>query len=164
MQESCISFRPAAQEDLSELLAFPQSQEELFYFFPSATHPLTLNQLQKQLSKRHQSTIMLKDNKVIGFANFYNVKNRNIAFIGNVIVKAEERRKGYAKQLLLHMIKLGFNELKLKEIHISCFNQNTKALLFYHQLGFKPYAWEIRKDYNQAEVIMLHLRLKNSCL
>lgn len=160
MQASGISFHPATSADLPELLTFPRSQEELFYFFPSASYPLTLQQLQKQLSKHHQSTIMLKDNKVIGFANFYNVKNRNIAFIGNVIIKLEERQKGYGEQLLRHMIKLGFDELKLKELHLSCFNQNTKALLFYHQLGFKPYAWEVRQDYKQSDVIMLHLRLK----
>ncbi len=161
MTEDSILFRPANHRDLPELLTFPQSREELFYFFPSANYPLSLSQLQKQLSERHQSTVMLKNNKLIGFANFYNVRNRNIAFIGNVIIKAEERQKGYGRQLIQTLLKRGFNELNLREIHLSCFNHNTAGLLFYQQLGFNPYAWEVRKDHHQQSVLMLHLKLGN---
>ncbi len=159
MSEENISFRPANQNDLPELLSFPQSEEELFYFFPSATSPLTLEQLQKQLSNRHQSTAMLKNNRLIGFANFYNVENRKVAFIGNVIIHSEERRKSYGRLLIKQMLKLGFEQLQLREIHLSCFNSNTPALLFYQQLGFVPYAWEVRQDHRQHPVLMLHLKL-----
>ncbi len=161
MSKETISFRSADHSDLPELLAFPQSEEELFYFFPSAHSPLTLKQLQKQLSERHQSTAMLKNGRLIGFANLYNVKNRKVAFIGNVIIRAEERQKGYGGLLIKQMLELGFEQLKLREIHLSCFNRNTTALLFYQQLGFTPYAWEVRKDYKQNPVLMIHLKLKS---
>ena len=159
MSQETISFRPAEHSDLPELLAFPQSEEELFYFFPSAHSPLTLKQLQKQLSERHQSTAMLKNGRLIGFANFYNVENRNLAFIGNIIIRPEERQKGYGGLLIKQMLKLGFEQLKLREIHLSCFNRNTSALLFYQHLGFSPYAWEVRRDYKQNPVLLIHLKL-----
>ena len=164
MSKETISFRSADHNDLPELLAFPQSEEELFYFFPSAHFPLTLKQLQKQLSERYQSTAMLKNDRLIGFANFYNVENRKVAFIGNVIIRAEERQKGYGGLLIKQMLKQGFEQLKLREIHLSCFNRNTTALLFYQQLGFTPYAWEVRKDYKQNPVLMIHLKLINTSL
>ncbi len=155
-----ISFRQATQADLTGIFNYPLSREELFYFFPSANHPLTLAQLEQQLNERHQSTVILEDNHVAGFANFYNVENRNIAFIGNVIIKPEKRQRGLGKKLLQMMITTGFSQLRLKEIHLSCYNNNTPALLFYNSLGFKPYAAEARTDFNNKAVVLIHLRMK----
>lgn len=162
---SSISFRSAEKADLSVLLSFPLNQKELFYFFPSAIYPLTLKQLEKQLSERHQSTVMIEqdssNNKsIIGFANFYNVENRNIAFIGNVIIKPDKRRMGLGKKLIQAMITSGFEQLNLDEIHLSCYQENTIALSFYKQLGFKPYANEIRNNFNKQSTKLIHLRIK----
>ena len=165
---STITFRSATKADLAELVNFPQSRTELFYFFPSATYPLTPEQLEKQLNKRHESTVMLEksslqEKEIIGFANFYNVKNRNIAFIGNIIIKPEKRGQGLGRKLVQTMIITGFKRLNLKEVHVSCYKQNTPALLFYKQLGFKPYATEIRQDlHNQETTDLIHLKVKKS--
>lgn len=164
---SVLTFRPAIKADLAEILHFPLDKTELFYFFPSATYPLTLEQLETQLSVRHDSTVMLENsllqkNEIIGFANFYNVENRNIAFIGNVIIKPEKRGQGLGKKLVQTMIASGFKQLNLKEVHLSCYNQNTPALLFYMHLGFKPYAIETRQDLNNQPAALIHLRVKKS--
>ena len=97
---------------------------------------------------------------IVGFANFYNVENRNIAFIGNVIIKPEKRRQGLGKKLMLLMINDGFKQLNLKEVHLSCYNNNTSALLFYKNLGFKPYATETRQDFNNQPAALIHLKIK----
>jgi len=157
-----LTFRSALKSDLAEILLFSSDKTDLFYFFPSASYPLTIEQLEKQLSTRHKSTVMLEDSQVVGFANFYNVKKHQIAFIGNVIIKPEKRRQGLAKKLLLMMIEKGFKQLQLKEIHLSCFQQNTAALLFYKQLGFKAYAEEVRRDVNNQAVNLIHLKIKNT--
>jgi len=162
---STFDFRPATKTDLTEILHFPLDQAELFYFFPSATYPLTLKQLEKQLSNRHKSTVMLENstcqkNKIIGFVNFYNVENRNIAFIGNLIIKPDKRAQGLGKKLVQTMIITGFKQLNLKEVHLSCYNKNTRALLFYERLGFKPYAIEKRQDFNDQPVDLIHMKVK----
>jgi ribosomal protein S18 acetylase RimI-like enzyme len=155
-----FSFRQAVQSDLIALLQFNLSDQELFYFFPAAQPPLTLEQLQQQLNERYQSTVMLEDDKVVGFANFYNVKNHNLAFIGNVVIDPEKRRQRLGSRLVRTIIDKGFKELKLRQIHLSCYNDNNSALLFYHSLGFKPYAMEKRKDWENKDTILLHLKLK----
>ncbi len=160
-----IAFRAAQKADLSELLSFPLTQQELFYFFPSATFPLTLKQLERQLSERHKSTVMIEQDSfhketIIGFANLYNVKNKRIAFIGNVIIKPEKRAQGLGKKLLETMINSGFEQLNLNEVHLSCYKENTIALMFYKRLGFKAYATEIRKDFNDQVIELIHLRIK----
>lgn len=155
------SFRHAQKSDLNELLEFIQSRQELFYFFPSASYPLTLAQLETQLCERHESTVMLEDGQLVGFANFYNVGNHNIAFIGNVIIKPEKRRQGLGSKLLQAMIETGFQQLQLNEVHLSCYARNTSALLFYSKLGFRPYAIEGRPDPENETQALIHLKIKN---
>ena len=157
---SIFTFRPAHKSDLIKILGFTLDEKELFYFFPSASYPLTLGQLENQINERHDSTIMLEKKMIVGFANFYNVENRNIAFIGNVIIKPEKRRQGLGKKLMLLMINDGFKQLNLKEVHLSCYNNNTSALLFYKNLGFKPYAIETRQDFNNQPAALIHLKIK----
>ncbi|MCU7939347.1 MAG: GNAT family N-acetyltransferase [gamma proteobacterium symbiont of Bathyaustriella thionipta] len=157
-----LTFRSVVKSDLSEILRFPLNEIELFYFSPSVHFPLTIEQLETQLSTRHESTVMLENNQVVGFANFYNVKNYQIAFIGNVIIKPEKRRQGLGKKLILMMIARGFKELQLKEIHLSCFQENTVALLFYKQLGFKTYAEETRLNAENQAMSLLHLKIKKT--
>jgi RimJ/RimL family protein N-acetyltransferase len=167
MQNSSLSFRQAKLSDLEAILNFPQDRTELFYFFPSATYPLTLAQLESQLSERYESTIMLDlalapEQQIIGFANFYNVENHNIAFIGNVIIRPDKRQQGLGKKLVQTMMAIGFQQLGLNEIHLSCYNENTRALLFYQHLGFKPYAIEERKDFKQQTTAMIHFKIKRN--
>ncbi len=160
--KNSLTFRSALKSDFAEILLFPANKNELFYFSPSASYPLTLEQLEKQLSTRHESTVMLDNNQVVGFANFYNVKKHRIAFIGNLIIKPEKRRQGLARRLLLMMMEKGFNQLQLKEIHLSCFQQNTAAQLLYKQLGFKAYAEETRHNSDNQAVSLLHLKIKKT--
>jgi len=60
------------------------------------------------------------------------------------------------------MMEKGFNQLQLKEIHLSCFQQNTAAMLFYKQLGFKGYAEETRLNSDNQAVSLLHLKIKKN--
>jgi len=150
-------------------MAFPINRAELFFFFPSANYPLTLEQLKKQLCERHESTVMIEQDSslkdsVIGFANFYNVENRKIGFIGNAIIKPERRGMGFGKKLIQAMVNSGFKQLKLNEVHLSCYKNNTSALSFYKNLGFKAYATETRKDMDEKPTKLIHLRLKKSSL
>lgn len=156
-----VTFRQARKADLFEIVTFPMDRTELFYFFPSATYPLTVKQLEQQLCKRHQSTVMLSNKQLIGFANFYNVLNRNIAFIGNVIIKPEKRGQGLGRKLIQTMITTGFSYFQLKEVHLSCYEKNISALLFYRHLGFKPYASETRYDPDNEPAEMIHLKVNN---
>ena len=89
-------------------------------------------------------------------------KKHQIAFIGNLIIKPEKRRQGLARKLLLMMMEKGFKQLQLKEIHLSCFQQNTAALLFYKQLGFKTYAEEARRNSDNQLVSLLHLKIRKN--
>ena len=167
-----IEFRPTRTSDLKQVLDFNLSKLDLFYFFPSAAYPLTLEQLEQQFSKRHQSIVMIEGKEVVGFANFYKVEKHNIAFIGNVIIKPEKRKQGLGKRLLQYMIKHGFTKLHLKQVHLSCYQDNLPALSLYKKIGFKAYAAEDRFDLNilkghrgKQHSQLIHLHISNlSCV
>ncbi len=161
-------FRPTQSSDLKQILNFNLDRTELFYFSPSAAYPLTLEQLEQQLSKHHESIVMLNDKEIVGFANFYKVDKHNIAFIGNLLIKPEKRKQGLGKQLLQYMIKYGFTKLHLKQVHLSCYQDNLPALSLYKSLGFKAYAHEERHDLNtlmghkdKQQTQLIHLRISN---
>ena len=156
------SFRATQQSDLEQIADFCLNRTELFYFSPSAAYPLTLEQLERQLSRSHASIVMLENSLVVGFANFYNAQQHNIAFIGNVIIKPEKRKQGLGRKLLQQMVNNGFTKLQLKEIHLSCYQDNSSALSFYKNIGFKAYAKEDRLDLNKQQTQLIHLRIKNT--
>ena len=153
-----LTYRKANHSDLPELLNFPQDQQELFYFFPSANYPLTVEQLEHQLNQHYESTVMVDDYQLVGFANFYIVENHNVAFIGNVIIRPERRREVLGKKLIEKLLTTGFREKKLNEVHLSCYKNNVSAMKFYTELGFKPYAKEQRLDQDNHPVTLIHLK------
>ncbi len=165
-----VTFRHARQADLAEIIHFPQNRMELFYFFPSASFPLTESQLKKQLNERYESTVMLENTsaqtqpQLIGFANFYNVDKHHIGFLGNIILRGDKRGQGFGKQLVQAMMHAGIKRFSLQEIHLSCYAQNHSALAFYQGLGFKPYAAELRPDPEQQLVKMIHLKIETAAV
>jgi ribosomal protein S18 acetylase RimI-like enzyme len=125
--------------DLEIIAAFPQNEEELFYMFPSATYPLTVDQLETGAKKRLQPTVVLHNERVIAYANFYDNEG-DYCWLGNVIVSPNYRSKGAAQYLLETMTSKAKNELKVKVLRLSCHNTNTRGVFFYTKLGFKPFA------------------------
>jgi len=45
-----------------------------------------------------------------------------------------------------------------REVHISCFNHNTEALMLYSHLGFTPYDIEIRTYCAFGDVALIKMR------
>ena len=154
-----LSSRPIITSDFSILSSFPSSAEELFYIAPFADYPWTADQFAEAIHARLSNTVFIDDHAIVGFANFYDYEFGAQAFIGNVIVNPELRRRGYGRQIIEYMIIKGFTEHRFQEIHISCFSGNTPGLLLYRKLGFRPYGIEQRTDYTNRAVALVNLKL-----
>lgn len=151
--------RPALEEDYSIICGFTNSELEQFYFSPSSQFPLTVAHIREKMKHRLSPTVVMDQEHIIGFANFYDFVIGDKAFIGNVVVRKQNRRQGVASFLVLKLIYLGFLEHEFKEIHISCFSENLGGLVLYDKLGFKPYALERRRTRTGRTVILIHLKL-----
>ena len=63
------------------------------------------------------------------------------AGVGIVILK-KYRRKGFAKQALVSLIRYAWNELRLKQLHTGIFSDNKSSLSLFQSVGFQ----QVRKN------------------
>jgi ribosomal protein S18 acetylase RimI-like enzyme len=153
---TCRSVRDA---DIATICKFPQSGRELFFMYPKASYPLTCKQLTEAIEERADSTVILSDNEVVGFANFYACEPSRTCTIGNVIVAPGSRGRGVGIHLIKTMVEIAFKKHKVKEALISCFNRNAAGLLLYQKVGFRPFTIEERQDDRGGRAALIHMRL-----
>jgi ribosomal protein S18 acetylase RimI-like enzyme len=156
---SMLTNRPVQEVDISTICQFPRSELELFFMFPKATYPLTVNQLKDAIAQRTDSTVVLMDGRVVGFANFYVCEPGEKCAIGNVIVAPDARGQGVGQYLIETMVQIALTQYQAKEVRISCFNQNVSGLLLYQKLGFRPFEIESRIDKQGNRVASIHMKL-----
>ncbi len=152
-------FRDAVEDDYSAVCALVPTREELFWVYPRGAHPLTVDQVKHLSTVRKSLTVALEDGEVISFANLFNF-NARCAFVGNLVIAAACRGRGFGRQLLAHMVETAFSQYGLAEVHISVFSDNVPALLLYAKHGFQPYAVEAMRDYRDRNVALIHLKLE----
>lgn len=151
-----ILFRKAKAEELDVVGGFLTTPDELFFFFPKAVFPLTSDQLMPNFLTRKGNTVIIAENRVVGFANFISVSEGGAATIGNVAIDPDLRGRGLGKELINHMEASAKTEYGVKQVLIPCFSTNTAGLHFYHKLGYAPYSGEPRVDQNGNPVYLIY--------
>lgn len=97
-----------------------------------------------------------------GFANFYICEPGEKCAIGNVVVAPTARGQGVGRYLIETMVQTAFTKYKVKEVQISCFNQNVAGLLLYPKIGFRPDYIEERFDKQGERVALIHMKLSRT--
>jgi len=160
MEGKLIGFRAVQEKDIPQICGFPQNKEELFFLSPKASFPLSNEAFEAIIAERHNPTVVTKKEKVVGFASLYKIEENNKCFIGNVIVSPSARGAGIGRALIDQMTKISVENYEIKEIHLSCFNNNIGGLLLYSKIGFIPYEIEERTNYNNEKVALIHMKRK----
>jgi len=151
-------YREATENDFEGICNLIKSKEELFLVYPKGQFPLTVAQLRELSRVRKELTVAIEGNKIIGFANLYNYKQDESAFIGNVVIDKSHRGKGLGKEIVSYMLKQADIKHNLTEVMISVFSENTPALLLYSGFGFAPYEIEERKNQQGKRVALIHMK------
>jgi ribosomal protein S18 acetylase RimI-like enzyme len=151
-------YREVKPDDLAFICKFPQDENELYFMYPKAEYPLDVHQLQSSIKSRFDSTVILSENVIVGFANFYEVIMDQCCSIGNVIVNPLFRGKGVGIFLINTMESMAIKKYNVKEVHISCFNPNVTGLLLYNKLGYSPYEIEKRFDKNSLPIALIKMK------
>ncbi|MFD1774704.1 GNAT family N-acetyltransferase [Paenibacillus rhizophilus] len=132
--------RPIISDDFPTICSFPLDNGEVFFISPKLQPPLTVEKFKEVTKERLMPTVLVfGDEKVCGYCNFYNLEEGNKVWLGSVIVSPEFRGKGSAEFLIQNMMTIAKKELNVKELHLVCHNINTRGLMFYTKMGFKPY-------------------------
>lgn len=105
--------------------------------FPSARWPLSSGQLEASAAKRFESTVVLCDDTIAGYANFIEVRSGAHCCVGNVIVNPAVRRQGVGTFLISTMITKAFGRYEAHVVRLRCFHANLPGIRLYEALGFK---------------------------
>lgn len=132
------SYRSALSEDFKTIAAFPQDENELFHMFPSATFPLTAEQLETRAKERLFPTAILDGEEVAAYANLFN-REGDAIWLGNVVVSPRYRGEGAGRHLIATMEKLARERAGAARLRLTCHHSNPRAMLFYTKLGYRPY-------------------------
>ena len=154
-----LTFRPIQIEDIPRICEFPQTAEELFFMFPKASYPLTIEQLEKSIETRFDSSVVCYENQPAAFANIYELVINHYCCIGNVIADPLKRGLGIGRFLLDQLINVAIQKYNVKEIRLVCFTTNTQALLFYTKYGFKPVEIKPRENLNGEQIAAIYMSL-----
>ncbi|WP_455206485.1 N-acetyltransferase family protein [Kaarinaea lacus] len=156
-----IEIRAAVPDDLEAVAQLLTNQEELFLVYPKGRFPFTLQQALQLYNERFEFTVLCDRDTIAGFANLYDRKQKEYAFIGNVFVSPGYRRQGAGKLLLTYMIKAAFEKYRFREVRLSVFADNRPAIALYQQFGFSAYSQEERCGPDHQPKTLLHMKLAN---
>lgn len=154
---SALQHRPASAADLSEVVGFPQTVEELFFCYPKASWPLNVGQLAAAIAERRESTVVEIDGRVAGFANFYQWQHGEFCALGNLMVAPWARSQGVAQYLVEVMERIAQQRYKAPLMKVSCFNANAGGLLLYTRLGYRPVGIVERRTPEGSRVALVQM-------
>ncbi|MDX1724961.1 MAG: GNAT family N-acetyltransferase [Pseudomonas sp.] len=150
-----LTHRPASAADLGAIVAFPQSAQELFFSYPKAAWPLSVGQLAAAMAERRDSTVVLLNDQVAGFANFHQWQHGDFCALGNLMVAPWARGEGVAHYLVAVMEQLAREHYKARRMQASCFNTNSAGLLLYPKLGYQLSGLVERRDPQNQRVALI---------
>ncbi|WP_376769506.1 GNAT family N-acetyltransferase [Paenibacillus plantarum] len=157
---SIFTCRSASNEDFQTISSFPRNAEELYYMSPLLQFPLTSEQLVESTKNRLKQTVVVDEKgQIRGYANIYGLEVDKHCWLGNVIVSPAARGTGAAETLIRTMIAKAKDELEVQELHLVCHNVNTRGLLFYTKLGFKPYLVEKKTNHTGQTIAGIRMKL-----
>ena len=153
-----LGIKAVEEHEIEIICGLPQNEYELYFMFPAAKWPLTVEQMSSAIKNRYDSTVITYDGEIAGFANFYEVAPNAYVSVGNVVVNPKFRKNGVGKYLIETMERIAKANYSVKEVRISCFNTNTRGLNFYHKLGYKPFDLEMKLNHKNEAVAFIKFR------
>ncbi|NRH26190.1 GNAT family N-acetyltransferase [Pseudomonas sp. MS19] len=150
-----VNIRPALPADLPSVVGFTQTEQELYFSFPKAIWPLSLEQLAEAMATRQGSTVAVLDGEIAGFANFYQCQPDEFCALGNLMIAPWARGKGVAQALIGAMERLAREQFNARFLRASCFNQNSAGLLLYPKLGYTVDAIVERQNHQGQRVALI---------
>ncbi|UQZ87641.1 Acetyltransferase (GNAT) family protein [Paenibacillus konkukensis] len=116
-------------------------------------------EMEEVAAQRYNATVITCGAEVVGYGNLYNVTEGKHCYLGNVIIAPTYRGKGAAAYFINVMKQLAKQERQVKQLRLMCHNINTRALLFYRSMGFKPFDFNELRDRAGNKLVLLELAI-----
>ena len=142
-----VLLKEFQSEDYERLISWVESPEFLLQWAGSIfQYPLTVEQLDSYRSvmlkvkptRKIYSVFEAETNNHVGHIELNNIDLvNNSARMGRVLIGDKNTKgKGYGKEIVKAILKIGFEELKLHRIDLGVFDFNTAAIKCYESVGF----------------------------
>ncbi|WP_099223624.1 GNAT family N-acetyltransferase [Listeria costaricensis] len=100
-----VVFRPACEQDLAEILALFLASKEGLLFSTRKEH-LSIQDLASWLETDDQFPFVLTSGeKIVAYGEIWVDEEEQDLELAHLLVAKDERRKGYGKALLTHLLK-----------------------------------------------------------
>ena len=141
-----LSLRPFGRVDFDQLIAEAGTPEFLFQWAgPLFTHPLDRGQLERYRLTALGSppttliyTAVDEAGTPAGHIELARIDRRNLcATVARVLVYARRRGQGIGREMLTHVLQVGFGELGLHRVELLVFDFNRPGIRAYEHAGMK---------------------------
>ena len=148
-----ISLRALEPEDLDFIYSVENTED--FWEVSSTLVPYSRFIIKKYIQNSHRDIYEVKqlrlmickaDGSSIGLVDIFDLEPKNNrAAIGILIVKEEDRGKGYGDEVLTIICKYCFTHLGLHQVYANVCSDNTKSKNLFERKGFEKVG--VKKDW-----------------
>ena len=148
LKEKKISLRTLESTDLDFLLNL--ENDRTLWKVSGTTKPFSEKEIINYISHANQDIAISEqfrfvidmDGIAVGCIDLYEYNWVNQKAGVGIVVLKKYRRKGFAKQALISLIRYAWKELRLKQLHTGIFSDNKSSLSLFKSVGFQ----QVRKN------------------
>lgn len=133
-----VTLHPFTIEDAPLLISKIKDERMLLQFAgPAYRFPLTVEQLEKDLSDENRTLFKITDQsgQIIGHAQIF-LKEKTF-LLGRILIWDENNRgKGYGKKVMYELLRYGFSHFDRETAELNVYDWNTGAIECYRKVGF----------------------------
>ena len=125
------------------LLTWVRSDDELFWLAPQTPAPLTLRKIDKWTTERDDPFLFWTDGdptSPIGYGELNRMpgSDRHL-WLGHLIIAPSMRRRGWGGCMMNHLLRVGFQSRRVREISLVVFPDNVGAIRCYERAGLESW-------------------------
>lgn len=133
-----LSVRPARPDDVHEIASLLNTAGDLAQVSPDETFPLTPEIVRHWIDKRDSSYVLEQRGRIVGYAELVpDARDADRVWIGHMMVSPAQRGLGLGSKLVRALLRIAEDDRSAREVAISAFDDNERALRCYRGCGFE---------------------------
>lgn len=178
-----MNLIPLEERHVVDFLNWEDHTDPLYamYNFEETRETIGEWYLWKTEDKRDLYYAMMEKGRAIGYIGLKNISPITRKGEVGIIIDRAEMGKGYGREAMEKLLRVGFNELKLETVYLEVLPWNERAIKLYKKMGFQktatfyrpvdlpedekslqafmPYKDKIRKGRSYSAVLVDHMEL-----
>lgn len=135
------TLRPAQERDADQIAALIATPQDLRQVSPDEEFPLDERTVRHWIRERRAGHVLIERGRVVAYAELVTDSAvRGRLWIGHMMVDPHRRGLGHGQRLVLGLLQIASEERNAREVAISAFVDNPRALQCYRSCGFRDRA------------------------